>query len=291
MEERGRDLTLDRLDAGFTGVQVLLLDDMELGDADVREPHRHDYHELIWVRSGEGEHLLDGEPTPVVERSVTVIGRGQVHVFARAKRLHGAVVRFGEELLLGGRPAPEGLLTGRGGLTVTVPVGEVGALESVVRALHSEIRRPPDAASSELERHLIAVLLLWIDRWHGAARPEGPDGDDADVRLQRRFTRQLEAGFARHHDAAHYADALAVPAAALSRALTRTTGRTTKELITDRVMLEAARLLRFTDLSVQEIAQRTGFADPLYFSRAFKRHFGDAPQAYRARVEGKSMSS
>ncbi len=65
-----------------------------------------------------------------------------------------------------------------------------------------------------------------------------------------------------------------MPAAALSRALTHVTGRATKELILDRVMLEAARLLRFTDLSVQEVAQRTGYADPLYFSRAFKRQRG-----------------
>ena len=36
-------------------------------------------------------------------------------------------------------------------------------------------------------------------------------------------------------------------------------------------MLEAARLLRFTDLTVGEIAHRVGYDDPLYFSRAFKR--------------------
>ena len=46
-------------------------------------------------------------------------------------------------------------------------------------------------------------------------------------------------------------------------------------------MLEAARLLRFSDLSVGEVAFRAGFADPLYFSRAFKRHRGEAPMAYR----------
>ena len=72
-----------------------------------------------------------------------------------------------------------------------------------------------------------------------------------------------------------------MPPAALSRALSHVTGRATKELITDRVMLEAARLLRFTDLSVGEIAFRAGFADPLYFSRAFKRHTARHRSAYR----------
>jgi AraC family transcriptional regulator, transcriptional activator of pobA len=72
----------------------------------------------------------------------------------------------------------------------------------------------------------------------------------------------------------------------LSRTLASVTGQGTKELVTDRVMLEAARLLRFSDLSVGEVAFRAGFADPLYFSRAFKRHRGEAPMAYRARLRG-----
>jgi len=46
-------------------------------------------------------------------------------------------------------------------------------------------------------------------------------------------------------------------------------------------MLEAARLLRFTDLTVGEIPFRAGFDDQLYFSRAFKRHYGVAPSVYR----------
>jgi len=54
-------------------------------------------------------------------------------------------------------------------------------------------------------------------------------------------------------------------------------------------MLEAARLLRFTDLTIGEVAHRAGFADPLYFSRAFKRHAGEPPMAYRASTRGKSM--
>ena len=65
------------------------------------------------------------------------------------------------------------------------------------------------------------------------------------------------------------------------------TGRGTKELITDRRMLEAARLLRFTDLTVGEVAFRAGFDDQLYFSRAFKRHRGEAPTSYRERLRGR----
>jgi AraC family transcriptional activator of pobA len=48
-----------------------------------------------------------------------------------------------------------------------------------------------------------------------------------------------------------------------------------------RALLEAARLLRFTDLTVGEIAFRAGYEDQLYFSRAFKRRYGVAPMGYR----------
>src|SRR3954453_21243421 len=213
---------------------------MQMAPEQAREAHRHDYHELIWVREGSGQHLLDGRPVPVVPRTLTLIGRGQVHVFERAIGVRGAAVRFGEELVLGGRAeraTPGWLLAGRGGRSVRVPDDEVGALEAVIAALRAESIRPSDPRSAELEGHLVSVLLLWVERWYDASRTEFRAADDAEVELHRRFAQVLERDFARHHDAAHYADALAVPAAALARALTQVTGRSTKDLVVDRVML------------------------------------------------------
>jgi AraC family transcriptional regulator, transcriptional activator of pobA len=54
-------------------------------------------------------------------------------------------------------------------------------------------------------------------------------------------------------------------------------------------MLEAARLLRFTDMNVGEIAYRAGYGDQLYFSRAFKREHGEALSAYRERMRGRVL--
>jgi AraC family transcriptional activator of pobA len=283
-------LELDRLQPG-AALQVVRLDGMVVGDDGAREPHRHDYHELIWVLEGRGEHLIDGEPLPVRQRTVTVIGRGQVHVFRRAEIVRGGVVRFTDELLAGGERIVGGWLLsgGGGGRTIAVPDGACSSLDALLDALGDEAARPADPYSADLERNLLGTLLLWLERWYDAARTERREADDAEVQLHRRFTQRLEADFVNHHDAAHYADALGVPAAALSKALSELTGRSTKELITDRVMLEAARLLRFTDLTIGEIGFRTGYADPLYFSRAFKRRTGLAPQAYRDEARGKSM--
>ena len=276
------DLTLDQLDAG--AAQVVRLRDARFGGAAVREPHRHDYHELIWIRAGAGQHAIDGATVPVRPGTITVIGRGQVHVFEQGEHLDGAIVRFTGEAV-----AESWLLAGQGGRTVVVPGGEQDRLDALIDALGAELARPPDEHSPELQRHLLTAILLWIERWYDASRTERRADDDAEVQLHRRFTRRLEEDYAAHHDAAHYADALAVPAAALSRALAHVTGRATKDLILDRVMLEAARLLRFTDLSVGEVAHRVGYDDPLYFSRAFKRRLDQPPQAYRDAARGKSM--
>jgi AraC family transcriptional activator of pobA len=276
-------LTVDRLDRD-TAVEVLLMDGLRVGEGPIRAPHRHDYHELLWVRSGAGRHLIDGEPLPVTPQTLTIIGRGQVHQFEHAQDLRGALLRFTDAALAGGgadRIRSSWLLSGRGGRAVAVPDGECSRLDGAFAALAAETRRPPDPYAAEVVRHLITTILLWTERWYDAARIERRDADDAEVQMHRRFAEQLERDFAAHHDAAHYADALAVPGAALSRALVAITGRATKELILERVMLEAMRLLRFTDLTVSEIAHRVGFGDPLYFSRAFKRHTGRAPQAYR----------
>ena len=55
------DISVDTL---AQPLQVVLLEDASFGsDAPQgrREPHRHDYHELIWTRRGEGRHSIDGE--------------------------------------------------------------------------------------------------------------------------------------------------------------------------------------------------------------------------------------
>jgi AraC family transcriptional regulator, transcriptional activator of pobA len=286
-----RTLALDRLADPAEPAEVVWLQGRDIGGADRREPHRHDYHELIWIRSGSGRHLIDGDSVPIEEGTVTIIGRGQVHVFEEGRDLHGAVLRLRDELLVGdARGAPASwMLTGRCGRSVPVPEGQAGRLEAMLRVLDDELRRPPGPDSSRLEGHLISAILLLLDRWYDERRSERPEVDDAEVQILRRFVRVLARDYARHHDAAHYAEELRIPPAALSRALTELTGRGTKEWVLDHVMLEAARLLRFTDLNVQQVALQVGYEDPLYFSRAFKRHFGQSPMSYREATRGRGQ--
>jgi AraC family transcriptional activator of pobA len=287
------DLSVDRLRADRASLEVVLLADQkyaEDSECGSRRPHRHDYHEVIWSRRGVGSHLIDGQRSVVEPKMLTLIGRGQVHVFERADHLHGALVRFGDEMLQGdamARANPSWLVGFQGPHAVSVPDNDVARLDALIESLSEETSRFRDSRTVDVQRHLLCTLLLWVERWHDSTQKERRGGDDGALHLYRRFADLLERDYAQRHEASRYADQLAVPQAALSRALAEVTGRRTKQLITDRRMLEAARLLRFTDFAVGEVASRAGFSDQLYFSRAFRRYYGDSPTEYRNQVRGR----
>jgi len=284
------DLPVDVFASPEDSLEIVLLADenyAEDGDCGNRRPHRHAYHELIWSRRGSGSHLIDDQRSPIEPQLVTVIGRGQVHVFEEGVGLDGAIVRFGDEILTVeamARANPSWLVGFQGPHSVLVPDSAVPHLDALLLALAEETSRPSDGRSIDIRRHLLCALLLWVERWNDGRQSRQHAADGAAVHIYQRFLDVLERDFARRHGAREYADELGIPQAALSRALADVTGRRTKELITDRRMLEAARLLRFTTQTIGEVAVRAGFDDRLYFSRSFKLYYGKTPTEYRAQI-------
>lgn len=280
-------IELDRLAGSSPPAQVLWV---EVGDDPAsapRDAHRHDYHELFLVRAGETDHLVDGEAVTIGAGRAFMIGRGQVHQLLAARGFGGVVVRFAEELLAGAsqEASPGWLLVDCGGTVLDPPERELEHAIALVRLLDDELQRPPDAGTSTMLGATLGALLTLVRRWQSGAAMGTPAAvTDPDVALLHRFVRLLEAEHHRHHDAAWYAAQIGISTNHLAATLTRLTGRSTKRLVTDRVMTEAARLLRYTDLTVQQVAQRLGYDDPLYLSRAFKQWSGESPTAWRERA-------
>jgi AraC family transcriptional activator of pobA len=208
-----------------------------------------------------------------------------------ARDFGGVVIRFGEELLTGAarEASPGWLLVASQTRVMEPPARELDHAVDTAALLGEELRRPADAVTDQLVSGSLSLLLGLVQRWQADSTIATAAGaaSSPDSELLRRFARLLEAEFARHHDAAWYAGELAVSPNHLAAVLTRLTGHSTKRLITDRVMTEVSRLLRFTDLSVQQVALRVGYDDPLYLSRAFKLHAGMSPSAFRERRAGR----
>lgn len=101
------------------------------------------------------------------------------------------------------------------------------------------------------------------------------------VDLYLRFVRLLTANFINKHDIAFYAEALAVTTIYLSRIVKKYSGQTVKNHIDRMVAMEAAYLLRSTDMSISSIAMKLNFANPSSFCKFFVRNKGCSPRKYR----------
>jgi AraC-like DNA-binding protein len=100
-----------------------------------------------------------------------------------------------------------------------------------------------------------------------------------------RFRYAVEEDFRTHHDVGHYARRLGYSPRTLSRGVHAATGRSAKDYLCERLLLEAKRLLAHDQLSQARCGQRLGFSDAANFSAFFLRETGLRPRAWlRANV-------
>ena len=70
----------------------------------------------------------------------------------------------------------------------------------------------------------------------------------------------------------------------LSAEVKRATGSTFKELLLHKRLDKAARLLRETRLTIQEVCAAVGYDNTSYFHRVFRRRYGKSPKEYRSEL-------
>jgi AraC-like DNA-binding protein len=127
-------------------------------------------------------------------------------------------------------------------------------------------------------RHHLSALLLRVAR----LEPEGGPGQAAaDSEILARFRAEIDRGYARTRQVDDYARALGCSVRTLTRASLAATGRTAKQLVDERVALEAKRLLAESDLAVAQIGAHLGFSEATNFGRFFSRIVGASPGQFR----------
>ncbi|WP_245923005.1 helix-turn-helix domain-containing protein [Paractinoplanes atraurantiacus] len=180
--------------------------------------------------------------------------------------------------------------TGAASRAAVAPVGPVAACWTagehtwpLINAAFDHLRLETRAAErvSEVPRLLLTALVLRLD-------PPGDAGAGAGDETFRRFRAAVEVDFRHHHDVGHYARALGWSARTLSRACLAATGRTAKDLLAERLLLEAKRLLAHDGLSPVRCGQRLGFPDASNFSAFFLRGAGMRPGAWQAEFSSRS---
>lgn len=124
---------------------------------------------------------------------------------------------------------------------------------------------------------LIAIAFSHVARLRNQAIAIQPT-----TSLVMRLRRLIDQHFRDDWRTDDYVRALGTTPHILDNAARHALGKSVAELVMDRRILEAKRLLTFTTLPLEDIAYELGFADPSYFSRFFRRRVGVAPSAWRS---------
>lgn len=104
-----------------------------------------------------------------------------------------------------------------------------------------------------------------------------------EIEIYRSFSMLVEAQFREEHTVAAYALQLELTPKNLSAKLSRLNLPSPSDIIKDRVVLEAKRLLCYTASTVKEVAHQLGFDDPAYFNRLFAKRVGASPIVFKKR--------
>lgn len=137
----------------------------------------------------------------------------------------------------------------------------------------------PTDVHIDVVRRLLAVVLLCITH---AGKTDSSTAGTAFIR----FRDAVEREFADKHQVQDYARALGYSVRTLTRACREMTGQSAKQLIDDRVVLEAKRLLVHTDLSSTAVGARVGLSSPTAFTKFFRTRTGKTPKAFRDNARG-----
>ena len=104
---------------------------------------------------------------------------------------------------------------------------------------------------------------------------------DRKKQLLSEFRKLVNNGFAELKTPKGFAQMLNISPNYLNAICKEIYNKTVSEIIQERVILEAKRLLAHTGLSVSEISYKLGFEDNSYFGRYFKKAVGMPPEKYR----------
>lgn len=250
-------------------------------------PHIHSFYQIIWFRHGSGVHYVDFKPYPVTDNTLFFISPGQVHHFDEKNDYDGVIIHF-DESLMSDEGSSENVFLKYNVFNAfdTVPFfhvedGDISRLNALVGDMRSEMLHTESFAHRDCMKYLVKLFLIDVQR--SGHRGEGKPlcVNNSANRLFVQFRMMLEHHYKEMHTVKQYADRLNVSAKTLTNSVAESSHSTPLKIINDRIMLEAKRLLYYSDMKVKEIGYCLGFDDPSYFVKFFKRTTGKLPAEFR----------
>ncbi|NTS42964.1 helix-turn-helix domain-containing protein [Flavisolibacter sp. BT320] len=250
----------------------------------LHRPHRHSFFHLVLFTKGAGWHTIDFEKFDVVPYQVYFMRPGQVHSWHFEGEVDGYIVHFNEELfaafLQNGHYLERfSFFQGTAANSICqLPEESHVAAAAIFETILQEIEAGEEQ-NLDMIRLKLLEFFIRVERLCGGKVK-------ANVPLQkltvlRGFQNLIDKHFRELKLPKDYAELLYVTPNHLNALCQDLLGRPAGDLIRDRVLLEAKRLLTNADMTVAEIAYDLNFGDNSYFSRFFKKNVGVTPEGFR----------
>lgn len=279
-------------DAPPLSVQRFSTGHLPVGHNNDDHAHVHDFLVLAYFERGGGSVRLGNREWPLSTGDAFVIAPGEVVRLSdhdHSTAAEGWCVFFPPGIIasealggsLGWKAHP--LLfrfVGRaadGAQRLPVPAAERAAWSQHVKAIEGELQESRDGSTEAALAHLTLLLV-------SAARISVDVGQDFRLRSEPLMAAVFEFIEEHYHEPISLATIAAkagLTPGHLTTVVRRKTGRSVQRWITERRMAEARKLLRQTDLTVEAVAARTGYRQPSFFIKQFRRDHTVTPAAWR----------
>ena len=251
-----------------------------VAEHDIAAPHR-DYHYLILVaREGSCRINLDFEALVVEAPALLLVYPGQVHYLQEMNQLQGWALSFDPSLI----DLESGLLLEKY-LTGPLPLDHQTAfcqqLVTLLDLMEQLQASTSDSYSSRTLQALLAALLSMITGKITHDQVNYSIKETRGMLIEQAFRQLLKKHYKTWKQPARYAEELAISVAHLNDTVKAITGIPVSAHIQQHSVLEAKRLLFSTDLTVKEIAYQSGYDEPVYFGKLFKKVTGLTPLQFR----------
>ncbi|WP_410586650.1 helix-turn-helix domain-containing protein [Amycolatopsis sp. lyj-23] len=250
------------------------------GPREFDAPQRLGFDLLVAVETGRAVHTVDFTGHPLAPGDVLWVRAGQVQQWGAVADIEGPAFLFTPSAI---DPGTWELIRAAGVATpnhwAAATVAGTPAAAALPAALATASAPVTGLRDAALARALAATLLLLV-----LAVPEGPGRRAPTHPAFVWFRDELEKEFRTRHQVAAYAARLGYSTRTLNRLARDNTGLSAKQLIDERIVLEAKRLLAHGPDPVARIAAELGFEDASNFSKYFHHRTGTTPAAFRDHV-------
>lgn len=248
------------------------------------KPHRHaDLCQLLFVFKGQAELEIEGQRTLLETPAIQVLPPLSVHGFRFSEDVEGFIVTLATPLIhhlqaqLG--DAVHALAQAH-----AYSAGNDGDyLNSLFSALQAEYNGHQPAREM-LMHALVSVIMVWVSR-QAIVRHKASQRPQRQREYLNGFIQLVEETYRQHVKVEDLAHRLGISVSHLNGTCRELAGQPALQIMHERQLLEAKRLLTYTSMTIYEMSELLGFSDPTNFTRLFRRRVGISPKAFRDRLK------